>query len=427
MKMKLILTKELTFKNIIKYYLFFIVPTAIIFSIVLIIAHNTIPIHYWVFESHLTLFILSFLFITFATFISGYLAIKLEGPIKTKFNAIQKELKYSQSLLANQEFSDEQTLKLNDIYNLFSEHLLLTIKTTEERSLELIKGLEYLYGETKKQTELVTSSVSSGEDLLKIIERQMGHNTKMIDILESLIEEFQKNLENNLNRISSLVEEIQSLTPLMDNIKDIAEQTNLLSLNAAIEAARAGEQGRGFAVVADEVRKLAIKTENTSKQIISQIKRLSEKMNKEFENIRKEMTQNEHLKHLQNAKENIKEMESSFSSVGNLIFEIIQKINEQNEIVLGTVTDLLGKIQFQDVIRQQLEKVIEDLKELSEYNTALLKWLASPEEQEKPVPIQKLLDKFYQKYVMETQREIHEKIVNNTLQKKSEAPKIELF
>ena len=67
-------------------------------------------------------------------------------------------------------------------------------------------------------------------------------------------------------------------------------------------------------------------------------------------------------------------MESSFSSVGNMIFEIIHKIHEQHEVVFKTVTDLLGKIQFQDVVRQKLERVIEDLKELSEYNTALMKF-----------------------------------------------------
>ena len=174
-------------------------------------------------------------------------------------------------------------MKLNDIFKLFSEHLFSTIKTTEENSIELIKGLEYLYENTKKQNELIVSSVSSGQNLLSVIEEQMKHNKEMIKILESLIESHQRNLQDNLNRVSSLVNEVNNLTPLMDSIKDIAEQTNLLALNAAIEAARAGEQGRGFAVVADEIRKLSMKTENTSKQIISQIKKLSERMNKEFE------------------------------------------------------------------------------------------------------------------------------------------------
>lgn len=77
----------------------------------------------------------------------------------------------------------------------------------------------------------------------------------------SQIQEFCENLQTSVDKIHSLMDELEKNNA---NILSVASQTNLLALNASIEAARAGEAGRGFAVVAGEINSLAQDSKETA-------------------------------------------------------------------------------------------------------------------------------------------------------------------
>jgi methyl-accepting chemotaxis protein len=249
----------------------------------------------------------------------------------------------------------------------------------------------------------------------------------MLEWIAQSIDMYRQDLKNNLTRMESLMSQVKNLTPLIVKIKAIAEQTNILAINAAIEAARAGEHGRSFRVIADEIRKLANHTGDISKQITEELSQLFDTVTHEFNQVKALIEDNSYLHKLEEIESSIKETESLFSNVASIIPEVIAQVDKQNEVVVEVVTDLMGRVQFQDVVRQKLEKVIEQIKAISKYNTALLKWLANPETEEKPKDIEELLETFYKSYVMESQRDVHERTVNKVSVRREEAPKIELF
>jgi methyl-accepting chemotaxis protein len=336
-------------------------------------------------------------------------------------------LKEYEKKLENLAYFEKQMAKLNDVYNLFEEEIKLTIDFTEKKAMELIEKLQNLYEESRKQTELIQTSVGSGNELVEVIELQTKHNRKMLEWIGQSIDMYRQDLKNNLTRMEGLMVKVKDLTLLIAKIKAIAEQTNILAINAAIEAARAGEHGRSFAVIADEIRKLANHTGDISKQITEGLSQLFDTVTHEFNQVRAVIEDSSYLHKLEEIKSSTKEMECLFSNVGCVMTEIIAQVDRQNAAVVELVTDLLGRVQFQDVVRQKLEKVIEQIKAISKHNTALLKWLASPETEGKPKDIEELLETFYKNYVMETQRDVHERTVNKVSVRREEAPKIELF
>jgi len=93
------------------------------------------------------------------------------------------------------------------------------------------------------------------------------------------IRKVSEGMEEITRAVMLLNEDGQTISTVINVIREIAEQTNLLALNAAIEAARAGDYGRGFAVVADEVRQLAQRTQESTVQIEDVIDKIRKSTN----------------------------------------------------------------------------------------------------------------------------------------------------
>lgn len=123
----------------------------------------------------------------------------------------------------------------------------------------LLKQLE------ESMAQITRSIEKNKENVIQIEECSQNASDKT-----TLGDNYMKSMLQTMNQIHAAVEEISSISQL---IEDISDQTNLLALNASIEAARAGESGQGFAVVATEIGHLSGQTMEALKQTGEIIKR----------------------------------------------------------------------------------------------------------------------------------------------------------
>lgn len=253
---------------------------------------------------------------------------------------------------------------------------------SEQSALKSIDNVE----QQKLESELVATSanelVVSNKEISSNIEfaannaQLVTEETKsaldMIYITGSNIESLAENIEQSQATIVDLEEQSKNINQVVYSIQRISEQTNLLALNAAIEAARAGESGRGFSVVADEVRQLSYQTNESTKQIESTIKELSQNIvqvaNKMYMNAEQARESNCHTQQVVKAIEKINDRVNEMSDINSQIAtaseeqakvssEIDHNITQISHLASDTFEVVTNSVKYSDEIAGVSDKL----------------------------------------------------------------------
>lgn len=370
--------------------------------------------------------------------------IELTGAALTGFAAGVFALRnhYSKSLVKQKSDSRDDRLKVCDQWkeqlaqqakdvknfnDVVRGHLNSVKQESEESAIRLIGHLSSAHQHTMSVLAVAQKTVDASGLWISASTQRLAEQSAMLQELEAVAGAKVDQDAVQRNSLHNLRTEIQGLVPMVELVDQIAKQTNLLSLNAAIEAARAGDTGRGFTVVADNVFKLSEQASDAANMIRTGIEQVAEIVELEVKltltRIEGDNTRDRILVIVQK----VQELGEQFSALLNDTRQLSESLSGHAMELQNSISDALGVIQTQDIMRQQVEHIEDALSALDEHVEDWDQQLTLTPDQPELLPnLGEKLDQLFARYVMHQQRNAHLLAVGKE-PAETGLPRVELF
>jgi methyl-accepting chemotaxis protein len=247
------------------------------------------------------------------------------------------------------------------------EQLKVVVKDTETSAMELILHARKLNDAAAALLHYLNNSNLSAQGMEHEVEASVSSILKISTFVQKLPDMIRDDMETVQ---SAAIKEIEGLTIFIKVIKEISKQTDLLALNAGIEAARAGEAGRGFMVIADEVRKLSDRSAAAAAMIEKGLVGAQQTMREGLRLSPMDMQ----IAEASAIVGSIRKLQENYDDIQQFYKTLFTVVTAHNTDLASGIAEMLGNIQYQDVVRQRIERA---LLAVTQRNEVLNEWSRS--------------------------------------------------
>jgi len=222
--------------------------------------------------------------------------------------------------------------------------------------------LDEASGEVADFSAAIEEVAASAQEVAQVSDETTTIAADGRELADEMLEDarsVQASIDTTVETVDELETQMDAIAEITDVISDIAGQTNLLALNANIEAARAGAgdgsgSAEGFDVVANEVKQLAEETQDSAGDIrdriaatqsrtddvVSQVERASDLMEREIEAVTDVVEVFERVaSNAERTDDGVREISETTDSQAASIEEVVSMIDEVTEISDGSAAE----------------------------------------------------------------------------------------
>lgn len=223
---------------------------------------------------------------------------------------------------------------------------------TNKNALDLVESMQSLSASANNLVNYITNTITS----INNMNSGVNDNVAFIVKIGHFIQEIPVKIRADIEQLQGATGVIEGLSYLVDTIKEISFQTDILAVNAAIQAAHAGEKGLGFKIVADEVRKLAVNSNKAAEMIDQGLGHAREAIQEglKFKFLDEVMGQ---MEEAADVIESVKKLENNHEDMQQYYKTLFAVINQNNVKLARDISEILSGVQYQDVVRQRIERM----------------------------------------------------------------------